>query len=49
MSVTMTIRYSIPAVFVSDTEEAARRLTWWVWYYAREKIKRNKETKIHEE
>lgn len=42
------VRYGLPAVFVSDPEEAAKRLTWWAWYYVREKIKHNNEVKIHE-
>ena len=42
------VRYGVPAVFVNDTEEAAKRLTWWAWYYVREQIKHNKETMNHE-
>jgi ERCC4-type nuclease len=33
------VRYGIPAVFVSNPAEAAKRLTWWAWYYVRERLK----------
>jgi len=42
------VRYGVPAVFVSDTDEAVKRLTWWAWYLVREKVKHNKKTAIHE-
>ena len=34
------VRYAVPAVFVDNPEEAAKRLTWWAWYYVRERTMR---------